>query len=40
MQTRRLRTKFKLISAVGIGALMSILGAATALANHGPGPWP
>jgi hypothetical protein len=38
--SRRLRTKFRLISAVGIGAVMSILGAATALANHGPGPWP
>ena len=40
MQTRRLRIRFKVISAVGIGALLSILGAATALANHGPGPWP
>jgi hypothetical protein len=40
MSTRRLRKVFKVITAVGIGALMGILGAASALANHGPGPWP
>lgn len=40
MSTRRRRSLFKFITAVGIGALMSILGAASALANHGPGPWP
>ena len=40
MSTRRLRTRFKVITAVGLGALLSILGAAAALANNGPGPWP
>ena len=40
MSTRRLRRLFKLITAVGIGALLSVLGAASALADHGPGPWP
>ena len=40
MSTRRMRTLFRFITAVGIGALMSILGAGSALASHGPGPWP
>jgi hypothetical protein len=40
MSTRRMRSLFKIITAVGIGALMSILGVASALADHGPGPWP
>jgi hypothetical protein len=40
MSTRRLRMRIKVITAIGIGALMSILGAMSALANHGPGPWP
>jgi hypothetical protein len=40
MSTRRMRRLFKLITALGIGALMSVLGAASALADQGPGPWP
>jgi hypothetical protein len=40
MSTRRLRRLFKVITAVGIGALMSVLGLASAMANDGPGPWP
>lgn len=40
MSTRRLRSLFKVIMAVGIGALLSILGAASALADNGPGTWP
>jgi hypothetical protein len=40
MRLRRLRSSIKFISAVGLGALLSILGAATTLADHGPGPWP
>jgi len=40
MNTRHLRRLFKVITAVGIGALMGMLGVASALANHGPGPWP
>ena len=40
MQIRRMRAIAKLITAVGLGAVMSILGAVSALANNGPGPWP
>lgn len=40
MSTRRMRSLFKIIAAMGIGALSSILGAASALGNNGPGPWP
>jgi hypothetical protein len=40
MSTRRVRTLFKVVTAVGIGALMSALGVVSALANNGPGPWP
>jgi hypothetical protein len=40
MRLRRLRSSIRLITAVGLGGLLSILAAATALANHGRGPWP
>lgn len=40
MSTRRVRRLFKVVAAVGIGALMSALGVSSALANNGPGPWP
>jgi hypothetical protein len=35
-----MRRLFKLILAVGIGGLMSVIGATGAMANQGPGPWP
>jgi hypothetical protein len=40
MSTRRLRTLIRMIVAVGTGALLTLAGAATALADHPPGPWP
>ncbi len=40
MQTRRLRSLIRLITAVGLGGLLSILGVATALADAGPPSWP
>lgn len=40
MQLRRLRSSIRFITAVGLGALFSILAAATAFADHGPGTYP
>ena len=40
MRLRRLRSSIRLITAVGLAGLLSILGAATTLANNGPGPFP
>jgi hypothetical protein len=40
MSTRGMRRLFRLVTAIGIGTLMSVLGAALAFADHGPGPWP
>jgi hypothetical protein len=40
MQLRRLRSSIRLITAVGLAGLMSILAAATALADKGPPGWP
>ena len=40
MQLRRLRSSIRLITAVGLAGLLSIIGAATALADYGPGSWP
>jgi hypothetical protein len=40
MRSRRLRKLVRIITAVGLGAILSALGAATALADYGPGPWP
>jgi hypothetical protein len=40
MSTRRMRRLFQLIAAAGTGALLTLVGAATALADHPPGPWP
>jgi hypothetical protein len=40
MSTRHMRRLFKLITAVWIGALISVLGAASAFADKAPGPWP
>jgi len=40
MRLRRLRSSIKVISAIGLTGLLSILAAATALANQGPGMWP
>jgi len=40
MRLRRLRSSIRLITAVGLAGLMSILAAATALADKGPPSWP
>jgi len=40
MRLRRLRSSLKLISAIGLAGLLSILAAATALADQGPISWP
>jgi hypothetical protein len=40
MQLRRLRSSIKFITAVGLAGLLSIVAAASALAEHGPGTWP
>jgi hypothetical protein len=40
MRLRRLRSSIRYITAVGLGALFSILAAATAFADRGPGPYP
>jgi hypothetical protein len=40
MRTRRMRRLFRLITAVGTGALLTLVVAATALADRPPGPWP
>ena len=40
MSTRGIRRRLQLLAAVGMGALLSLLGAAIAFADHGPGPWP
>ena len=40
MSTRRMRALVRLIVAVGTGALLTLVGAATALADRPPGPWP
>lgn len=40
MRSRRLRKLVRIIAAVGLGGLLSVLGAATALADNPPGPWP
>ena len=40
MHTRRLRTLIRMIAAIGTGALLTLAGAATALADRPPSPWP
>ena len=40
MSTRRMRALIKLIVAVGTGALLTLGGVATALADRPPSPWP
>ena len=40
MQLRRLRSSFRLITAVGFAGLVSMLAAATAFADKGPVSWP
>jgi hypothetical protein len=40
MRLRRLLSSIRFITAVGLAGLLSILAAATTLADHGPGPWP
>lgn len=40
MRLRRLRSSIRFITAVGLAGLLSILAAASALADKGPPSWP
>jgi hypothetical protein len=40
MRLRRLRSSIRFITAVGLAGLLSMIAAATALADHGPNNWP
>ena len=40
MRLRRLRSSIRLITAVGLAGLLSILGVASVLADKGPPSWP
>jgi hypothetical protein len=35
-----MRRLFRLVTAIGVGTLMSVLGVASVFADHGKPPWP